>query len=240
MGRITTGAHKLKGQVGRGKPSGSSQRWLERQRSDLYVRLARRQGYRSRAAYKLLQIDERFGLLHPGRRVLELGASPGSWSQIIAERVGTKPPSLVVAVDRQLMQPVAGVDFLLADVGQTETISLLQQALTGKVDLLLSDLAPAASGQAMVDHERNIELAAMAYRCAEVLLVAGGALVCKVFQGASLRTLTDKWRARFVYLDQVKPAACRKQCSELYLVARGFRPELSSGGGHISTGKTWN
>jgi len=217
----------------------SSTRWLERQLNDPYVEEARRLGFRSRAAFKLLQLDERFRLLAPGRRVVDLGAAPGGWTQVAVARVAPHSsakasegqPSIarrategrVVAVDMSPMDPVPGAIVLQGDCRDAETIAAVREALGGPADVVLSDMAPPATGHAQTDHLRIVALAEIAYDAAVELLAPGGSFVCKVLQGGAQGDLLTALKRDFATVRHVKPAASRADSAEIYLVAQGFR-----------------
>jgi 23S rRNA (uridine2552-2'-O)-methyltransferase len=198
----------------------SSTRWLDRQLNDPYVQEAQREGYRSRAAYKLIEIDDRFGLLRPGARVLDLGAAPGGWTQIAVDRVGADN---VVALDREEMAEVAGARILQGDFLEPETVAHLREAIGGGADVILSDIAPATTGHAATDHLRIMAVAEAVLDFAETALNDGGALVVKVFQGGAEKELLVRLRRLFETVKHVKPPASRKESPELYVVAKGFR-----------------
>jgi len=204
----------------RGRPL-ASQRWLTRQINDPYVHEAKKQGYRSRAAFKLIQLDQRFHLLKPGMRVLDLGAAPGGWTQVAADRVG--PSGAVVAVDILAMAPLPRVavlelDFLAADAEQK-----VLAALGGPVDLVLSDMAPPATGHKQTDHLRIMALCEAAADFATRVLAPGGGFVCKVWQGGTESSLLGDLKRRFAQVRHAKPEASRKESAETYLVATGFK-----------------
>ncbi len=196
----------------------SSTRWLERQLNDPYVGDARRLGYRSRAAFKLLQLDQRFHLLAPGRRVVDLGAAPGGWTQVAAAR-GAR----VVAVDIAPMDPVPGAIVLQRDCGDADSIAAIEEALGGPADVVLSDMAPAATGHAPTDHLRIMALAELAQESAAALLAPGGSFVCKVLQGGAQGPLLAALKRDFATVRHVKPPASRADSAEVYLIAQGFR-----------------
>lgn len=198
----------------------SSTRWLQRQLNDPYVAAARRQGYRSRAAFKLIEIDDRFGLLNFGARVLDLGAAPGGWTQVAVERAG---PGHVVAVDLQPMDPVPGAECLQLDFLDPDAPARIGEALGGKVDVLLSDMAAPATGHRRTDHLRIVGLAEAVIQFAHDVLAPGGALCCKVFQGGAERELLAFLRRSFRSVRHVKPKASRAESAEMYVVATGFR-----------------
>jgi 23S rRNA (uridine2552-2'-O)-methyltransferase len=208
----------------RGRRS-SSTRWLERQLNDPYVSDARRLGYRSRAAFKLLQLDDRLHLLAPGRRVVDLGAAPGGWTQVAVARVvrSGRSEGRVVAVDVAPMDPVTGAVVLQGDCREPETVAAIRAALGGPADVVLSDMAPPATGHAQTDHLRIVALAESAYEAATELLASGGSFVCKVLQGGAQGDLLAALKRDFASLRHVKPAASRADSAEIYLVAQGFR-----------------
>ncbi len=209
--------------AGRRRPS--STRWLERQLNDPYVNEAHRLGFRSRAAFKLMQLDERFHLLAPGRRVVDLGAAPGGWTQLAVARVAPpgKAAGRVVAVDIAPMDPIPGAIVLQGDCREAATIAAVKTALGGAADLVLSDMAPAATGHAQTDHLRIIALAEVARDGAVALLAPGGSFVCKVLQGGAQGELLAALKRDFAAVRHVKPPASRADSSEVYLVAQGFR-----------------
>jgi 23S rRNA (uridine2552-2'-O)-methyltransferase len=203
----------------------SSTRWLKRQLNDPYVAAAQREGYRSRAAYKLIDLDRRFGLLKRGARVAELGAAPGGWAQVVAQAVGGK--GRVVALDKLAMEPIAGVKVLTGDAAEPGMAARLRDALGGAANLVLSDMAPAATGHRETDHLRIMALAEVALALAEDVLAPGGVLVLKVWQGGAEPALLAALKRRFAKVRHAKPTASRRESSELYLVAQGFRPAPS-------------
>lgn len=198
----------------------SSTRWLQRQLNDPYVAAAAKQGYRSRAAWKLVEIDDRFGLLRPGARVLDLGAAPGGWTQVAAERA---PGGGVIALDRVEMEPVAGAEVRTVDLDDDAAAEALTAELAGRVDLVLSDMAISATGHRGTDQIRNRRLAELAYDVARRVLGPGGGFVVKAFHGGGDADLVAELKRAFREVRSVKPAASRPESAELYLVARGFR-----------------
>jgi len=209
--------------AGRRRPS--STRWLERQLNDPYVNEARRLGFRSRAAFKLMQLDERFHLLSPGKTVVDLGAAPGGWTQFAVSCVAPpgKAAGVVVAVDLSPMDPVPGAIVLQGDCRDAATIAAVRAAIGGSADLVLSDMAPPATGHAQTDHLRIIALAEIAHESALALLAPGGGFVCKVLQGGAQGELLAVLKRDFAAVRHVKPPASRADSSEVYLVAQGFR-----------------
>lgn len=217
-----SGSRELKERLrtARGRPL-ASQRWLTRQLNDPYVHEARKQGYRSRAAFKLVQLDQRFRLLKPGLRVLDLGAAPGGWAQVAAHRVGSA--GAVVAVDILAMAPIPGVTILELDFLGPEAEETVLAALGGPVDLVLSDMAPPATGHKHTDHLRIMALCEAAADFATRVLAPGGAFVCKVWQGGTESSLLGGLKRRFAQVRHAKPEASRKESAETYLVATGFK-----------------
>jgi 23S rRNA (uridine2552-2'-O)-methyltransferase len=201
--------------------SAASQRWLERQINDPYVQAARARGLRSRAAFKLEELDARHRLLKPGARVVDLGAAPGGWTQIAVERAG--PRGQVVALDLLPMDPVPGATVLQGDFEEAEAEARVIATLGGQADLVLSDMAPNTTGHAGTDHLRIMRLAELALDFAMRVLAPGGGFVAKVFQGGSEKEMLDVLRRRFAAVRHAKPPASRKDSAELYVVATGFK-----------------
>jgi 23S rRNA (uridine2552-2'-O)-methyltransferase len=206
-----------------GRRKASSTEWLQRQLNDPYVRRAKREGFRSRAAYKLMELDERFHLLRPGARVVDLGAAPGGWTQVAVSRVKAPAKGRVVAIDVAAMQPVDGADILTLDFLAPEAPGRLAAALGGKADLVLSDMAAHATGHAATDHLRIVALAEAAYEFARSVLAANGAFVGKVYQGGAEGALLAALKRDFAAVRHAKPPASRAESAELYVVAQGFR-----------------
>ncbi len=204
----------------------SSTRWLQRQLNDPYVQQAKRDGYRSRAAYKLIEIDDKFRLLKPGATVVDLGAAPGGWSQIAATRVRSAAASpSVVALDILAMPSIAGVTVLQADMEAEEAPDQVKEAAGGEVDVVLSDMAPNTTGHAATDHLRIVALCELAYELALEILAPGGTFVCKVRQGGTEQAMLRDMKRRFTKVVHFKPDASRKESPETYVVAMGFKTE---------------
>ncbi len=202
----------------------SSTRWLQRQLNDPYVQAAKRDGYRSRAAFKLLQIDERFELLKPGRRVVDLGAAPGGWTQIAVERVeSTDTEKTVVAIDVLEMEPLAGAEILMGDIEDDSAVERLRSAIGTQVDIVLSDMAVPTTGHAATDHLRTLALAEAAFLFACEVLAPGGAFATKVFQGSDEPALFNAMNERFTSVRRFKPKASRSDSVEMFLVGTGFK-----------------
>lgn len=205
--------------MGRSKSSG---RWLDEHFSDEYVKRARAAGYRSRAVFKLAEIDERDSLIQPGQRILDLGAAPGGWSQYAARRLAGQ--GCVIASDILPMDPVAGVVFIQGDFTGEEALQQIQTELDGQpVDLLLSDMAPNSSGMKVVDQPAAMYLAELALEMAGLSLRGGGALLVKVFQGEGFDNYLRALRATFENVAVRKPKASRARSPEVYLLARRFK-----------------
>jgi len=199
----------------------SSTEWLNRQLNDPYVAEAKRRGYRSRAAFKLLQLDERFRLLHPGLRVVDLGCAPGGWTQVATARVG--PRGKIVGVDLTPTDPVPGARLLVGDFRDPAVAASVRDTLGGPADLVLSDMAAPATGHAATDHLRIIALAEEAFAFAVSVLKPGGAFVAKVFQGGTEGALLAALKRAFAEVRHAKPAASRAESAETYVIAKGFR-----------------
>ena len=203
----------------------SSTRWLERQLNDPYVQAAGREGYRSRAAYKLREIDDKYALLRPGCVVVDLGAAPGGWSQIAAERVcAGDAAGLVVALDLLEIEPIPGVAAVQADFMDDEALERIETVLNGrKADVVMSDMAAPATGHRQTDHLRIMGLCEAALDFAVQMLVPEGKFLAKVLQGGTERILLDRLKRGFETVRHVKPEASRSSSSELYVLAQGFR-----------------
>ncbi len=199
----------------------SSTRWLERQLNDPYVAAAKSKGYRSRAAFKLIELDEKFNLFKGSATVLDLGAAPGGWSQVARSRIGKK--GRVVAADILEMDAIPGVEFLKLDLLSAEAPAAIRNALAGPADVVLSDMAAPTTGHRATDHLRTVALFEAALETAEDVLKDGGAFVGKVFQGGAAPDLLTRLKKRFREVKHFKPPASRAESVELYLVALGFR-----------------
>jgi 23S rRNA (uridine2552-2'-O)-methyltransferase len=203
----------------------SSRTWLERQISDPYVARAKREGLRSRAAYKLVEIDDKYRVLKEGACVVDLGAAPGGWSEIAARRVGAKEGNKgrVIALDSLDMKPIAGVEIVKLDFLDASAPERLKALLGGKADVVLSDMAANATGHRQTDHLRIMALAEVAAQFAREVLAGGGTFLCKVLQGGAEAKLLSELKRDFESVKHVKPPASRADSAELYLLARGFR-----------------
>jgi 23S rRNA (uridine2552-2'-O)-methyltransferase len=221
-----SGGRELKVRVksGKGRRTLSSKLWLERQLNDPYVARAKREGFRSRAAYKLAEIDDKFHLLKSGGKVVDLGAAPGGWSQIAAKRVGAaEGRGRVVSIDLLQMDHVPGVDFLQLDFLDEKAPQVLRDLLGGPADVVLSDMAANATGHRQTDHLKIVALVEIAAEFAREVLKPGGTFVAKVLQGGTESALLAQLKRDFATVKHMKPAASRADSAELYLVATGFR-----------------
>ncbi|MGZ9021553.1 MAG: RlmE family RNA methyltransferase [Rhodoplanes sp.] len=202
----------------------AQKRWLERQLNDPYVARAKREGMRSRAAYKLVEIDDKHRLLKPGAKVVDLGAAPGGWSQVAAKRVGAgEGRGRVVAIDLLDMPPIPRVDFLKLDFLDPAAPDRLKAMLGGEADLVLSDMAANATGHRQTDHLKIMALAEAAAMFACEVLKPGGGFLCKVLRGGTEAALLATLKRDFANVKHVKPQASRSDSAELYLLALGFR-----------------
>jgi 23S rRNA (uridine2552-2'-O)-methyltransferase len=209
------------------KRSLASTLWLERQLNDPYVAQAKKDGYRSRAAYKLIEIDQRYHILKPGQRIVDLGAAPGGWSQIAAKKIGAgKGRGKIVGIDLLPIDPLAGVDFEVLDFMQPDAPERLKEMLGGQADLVLSDMAANTTGHKKTDHLRIIAMAELAADFACEVLSDGGAFLAKVFQGGTENDLLARLKTNFASVHHVKPEASRAGSAELYVLAKGFRGAL--------------
>jgi len=217
-------ARQMKVRVRSGKNrSLSSKLWLERQLNDPYVARAKREGMRSRAAYKLMEIDDKARLLKKGARVVDLGAAPGGWSQVAAKRVNAPEQGRVIAIDILPMEPVPGVDFIKLDFLDHTAPGHLKAMMGGPADVVLSDMAANATGHARTDHLKIMALVEAAAAFAREVLAPGGAFLAKVLQGGTETALLAELKRDYKTVKHVKPAASRADSAELYLFATGFR-----------------
>jgi len=207
--------------------SKSSRAWLQRHFRDPYVKRARKEGARSRAHFKLAEIDARDKLLRPGMTVVDLGAAPGGWSEYAIKRVG--PGGRVVAVDRLPLEPLAGVEFIQGDFTDPRVLDLVKERLPDGADLVISDMAPNMTGVAATDQARGAELAQLATDLAEDVLRPGGALLVKAFHGSGFEELRRRLRGAFSSVAARKPGASRAESREVYLLARGYSGKRPAG-----------
>jgi 23S rRNA (uridine2552-2'-O)-methyltransferase len=197
-----------------------SKRWMTERRNDPYSKAAKKMDYRSRASFKLIQIDDKFKLLKRGAVVADLGAAPGGWLQVAAERVG--PKGKVVGVDLQPIEPLEGAETVQGDMRKEETVMDMLEALGGKADVVLSDMSPNISGSYSMDHARSVDLCEHALEFADKVLRPGGALVMKIFEGDMMQDFMKLVKARFKEIKLYGPDASRASSSEIYIIARDF------------------
>ncbi len=218
------GARPLKVRVRGGKVrSQSSKLWLERQLNDPYVARAKREGMRSRAAYKLMEIDDKARFLKKGARVIDLGAAPGGWSQIAAQRVGAPQQGHVIGIDILPVQPVPGADFVTLDFLDRAAPDTLKKMIGGPANVVLSDMAANATGHARTDHLKIMALVEAAAEFAREVLAPGGTFLAKVLQGGTEAALLASLKRDYKSVKHIKPPASRADSAELYLLATGFR-----------------
>ncbi|MBS0222570.1 MAG: RlmE family RNA methyltransferase [Proteobacteria bacterium] len=202
----------------------SSQRWLQRQLNDPYVAEAKKRGYRSRSAFKLLQLDDQFGFLRPGARIVDLGAAPGGWTQVAVERTKAEQGGgVVVGIDLTPVEPIAGATVLAKDFYDEDAPAMLTGLLGGPADVVLSDMAASATGDSQIDHLRIMALAEAAHDFARQILKPGGTFVAKVLRGGTERSLLEQLKRDFTKVRHVKPEASRAGSAEMYVVGTGFR-----------------
>ncbi len=221
-------AHMLKTYVKTAKKrSSASTQWLQRQLNDPYVAMARQEGYRARSAFKLIELDDKFRFLAAGKRVVDLGAAPGGWTQIAVKRVKSTPENpLVVGLDLLEMAPIAGAKTTQLDFLDDRAPDVLKEMLGGhKADVVLSDMAPNTTGLKDIDHLRIMGLLETAYAFACEILNPDGVFVAKIFQGGTEQNLLNEMKRKFKVVKHAKPPASRKESSEFYVVATGFKGE---------------
>ena len=201
----------------------SSTRWLERQLNDPYVAAAQKDGYRSRAAYKIIEIDDRFKFLKPHARIIDLGSAPGGWAQVAAQRIGKGGTGSVTAIDMQIMEALAGVTFCQLDFMDDAAPQHIENLVGGQVDFVMSDMAAPVTGHRQTDHLRTIVLVEAAAHFAFGILKPGGGFCAKVFQGGTSGDILGELKSRFDKVQHIKPKASRKESAELYVIALGFK-----------------
>lgn len=219
-------AHMLSTRVKTAKKrSSASTQWLQRQLNDPYVAMAKQEGYRARSAFKLIELDDKFRFLSAGKRVVDLGAAPGGWTQIAVKRVKSTPENpLVVGLDLLEMAPIAGAKTTQLDFLDDSAPDVLKEMLGGhKADVVLSDMAPNTTGMKDIDHLRIMGLLETAYAFACEILNPDGAFIAKIFQGGTEQNLLAEMKRNFTSVKHAKPSASRKESSEFYVVATGFK-----------------
>jgi len=199
----------------------SSRRWLTRQLNDPYVQKAKVEGYRSRAAYKLIEIDDKFKILKPGAHVVDLGAAPGGWTQVAVERVGAT--GFVVGIDLTPVEPIAGAHLICGDFTDLQVQDELKNTLKGSVQVVLSDMAASSTGHSQTDHLRIMALAEEAFFFAQGVLAVGGTFVAKVLRGGTEKELLTLLKRHFEKVAHFKPPSSRADSAEIYVIAIGFR-----------------
>lgn len=219
-------AHMLSTRVKTAKKrSSASTQWLQRQLNDPYVAMAKQEGYRARSAFKLIELDDKFRFLSAGKRVVDLGAAPGGWTQIAVKRVKSTPENpMVVGLDLLEMAPIAGAKTTQLDFLDDSAPDVLKEMLGGhKADVVLSDMAPNTTGMKDIDHLRIMGLLETAYAFACEILNPDGAFIAKIFQGGTEQNLLAEMKRNFTSVKHAKPPASRKESSEFYVVATGFK-----------------
>lgn len=224
-GKASAGARDMRVKVKKaGKLKHSSQLWLERQLNDPYVKRAKEMGYRSRAAFKLVEMDDRYKFLKPGQRLVDLGCAPGGWCQVAATRIGLEQgKGRIVGIDLLPVDPIPGVDLIQLDFMAEEAPALLTERLGGQADGVMSDMAANTTGHKKTDHLKIIALAEAALEFAHSVLAPGGFFLAKLFQGGDSAELLTGLKRDFTTVRNVKPAASRADSSELYVLATGYR-----------------
>lgn len=202
----------------------SSTRWLQRHLNDPYVKEARAQGFRSRAAFKILELDDQFKFFKPGKRIVDLGCAPGGWAQVAVERCQSKAGAeCVLAIDIQEVEPIQGAKIMLLDITAEDAPDVIKAELKGEVDVVLSDMAAATTGHASTDHLRTMALCELAYELAEEILAPDGIFVAKVFQGGTETELLTRMKQNFRTVKHAKPPSSRKGSPETFVLAIGFK-----------------
>ena len=222
MSKNLTNNPRVKIKVKKGSKTVSSRRWLERQLNDPYVAAAKKDGYRSRSAYKLIEIDEKFKIFKKGQSVVDLGSAPGGWSQVASEFVGVSNKGKVVSIDIQDIEPIEGVIFINGSIMDEEIIDTIRRNLKTKADIVISDMAPYASGHKSTDQTRSLLLAELALDAAISLLRDKGVFCCKLIRGKGEEELVKMMRSYFTEIKRFKPAASRKNSAEIFLIGLNF------------------
>ena len=196
-------------------------RWYKNKKREHYYNQAKKSGYRARSAYKLLQINKKFKIIKKNDSVIDLGAAPGSWSQVVKQIVGEN--GVIVGIDLSLIKPIKGIVFLQGDITQEESINRLRQFIGNReVDVVISDMSPNISGNYSVDQARSVFLCEQALKTANIFLKENGNFLCKIFEGEDLEVIIEKIKSIFVTVKQYNPPASRKTSSELYIIAKSF------------------
>jgi len=222
MSKNLTNNPRVKIKVKKGSKTVSSRRWLERQLNDPYVAAAKKDGYRSRSAYKLIELNEKFNFFKKGQSVVDLGSATGGWSQVALEFVGASNKGKVVSIDIQDIEPIEGVIFINGSIMDEEIIDTIRQNLKTKADIVISDMAPYASGHKSTDQTRSLLLAELALDAAISLLRDKGVFCCKLIRGKGEEELVKMMRSYFTEIKRFKPAASRKDSAEIFLIGLNF------------------
>ena len=222
MSKNLTNNPRVKIKVKKGSKTVSSRRWLERQLNDPYVAAAKKDGYRSRSAYKLIELNEKFKFFKKGPSVVDLGSAPGGWSQVALEFVGVSNKGKIVSIDIQDIEPIEGVIFINGSIMDEEIIDTIRQNLKTKADIVISDMAPYASGHKSTDQTRSLLLAELALDAAISLLKDKGVFCCKLIRGKGEEELVKMMRSYFTEIKRFKPAASRKDSAEIFLIGLNF------------------
>ena len=225
MSKNLTNNPRVKIKVKKGSKTVSSRRWLERQLNDPYVAAAKKDGYRSRSAYKLIELNEKFNFFKKGQSVVDLGSAPGGWSQVALEFVSASNKGKVVSIDIQDIEPIEGVIFINGSIMDEEIIDTIRQNLKTKADIVISDMAPYASGHKSTDQTRSLLLAELALDAAISLLKDKGVFCCKLIRGKGEEELVKMMRSYFTEIKRFKPAASRKDSAEIFLIGFNFYNE---------------
>ena len=222
MSKNSINSSRIKVKVKKGSKTVSSRRWLERQLNDPYVSAAKKEGYRSRSAYKLIELNEKFNFFKKGQSVVDLGSAPGGWSQVVAEYVDAPNKGKIVSIDIKDVEPIEGVEFINGSIMDEEIIETIRQKLQSRADIVVSDMAPYASGHKSTDQTRSLLLAELALDAALLLLKEKGIFCCKLIRGKGEEELVKIMRVYFREIKRFKPAASRKDSAEIFLLGLNF------------------
>jgi len=225
MSNNLTNNSRIKVKIKKGSKSVSSRRWLERQLNDPYVIAAKEDGYRSRSAYKLIELNNKFKFLYKGKTVIDLGAAPGGWSQVAAKIIGLPKSGKLVSVDIQDIIPIVGVSFINGNIMDEKIIETIKNKLEGQTDVVMSDMAPSASGHRNTDQTRALLLAELALDTAVQLLQKGGSFCCKLIRGKGEEEFVGTMRKYFSSIKRYKPKSSRKDSAEIFLIGLNFNDQ---------------
>ena len=225
MSNNLTNNSRIKVKIKKGSKSVSSRRWLERQLNDPYVIAAKEDGYRSRSAYKLIELNNKFKFLYKGKTVIDLGAAPGGWSQVAAKIIGLPKSGKLVSVDIQDIIPIEGVSFINGNIMDEKIIETIKNKLEGETDVVMSDMAPSASGHRNTDQTRALLLAELALDTAIRLLKKEGSFCCKLIRGKGEEEFVGTMRKYFSSIKRYKPDSSRKDSAEIFLIGLNFNDQ---------------